>query len=554
MNNYFDEFIIVDEELVDISSSDAEMQPRKKSRYFKNSNDNGNNNNNKKKAIIISTVAAVVAVAIGVTCFCLFFGKNNYDTNEQGEFIYSKNTTVSGLSISGKTFEQAKTFLTAQQESFIKPADISVDVNGEITQYTEADFKYTFNIDSVLNEIMEAEMSGDRSEDETYEITATPTDESVSAKVGELEKASNKEAKNATVSKFTPYAEKRFEYTAEQQGCKLDSADLSVQIKNELISGGTNSKITAKVETVDAKITVDTLKKNITKIASYETYASNTANALSNMKVALEACNGSVIEPGATWSFNECTGDSNLESNGYKSAGVIANGQMTQGIGGGLCQSSSTIYNAGLRANMTIEERHAHLWASAYVPTGLDATIDYPNLDLKMSNPTEYQMFLECKMVGSTLYVAIWGYQSPDYDEIKTSNKLTSTGGSSYSVEAYRIYYKDGKEVDREQLPSSTYDLKNGLVFNEADVDDNDVDRNVDDLTEPPTQKPTEPVTTVKPTQKPTQQSTTAKPTQKPTQKPTEATLATEIPVVTEPDETEAPTQTEKPEITEPSE
>ena len=233
-------------------------------------------------------------------------------------------------------------------------------------------------------------------------------------------------------------------------------------------SGASEYRIIADVEKTDAKITVDDLKKNIVLLSTYETVSTNTANGTENMRVSLKACNGSVIEPGATWSFNKCTGNSNLESLGYKPAGVISNGKSDIGIGGGICQSSSTIYNAAVRANMKVEERYCHKWASSYVPTGLDATIDYGNLDLKLSNPTDYQMFLECKVVDGTLYVSFWGWKSDSYDLIMTRNKLTDRGGSSYTVKAWRVYYKDGKEVDSESLGSSTYDSENGYVFIDA--------------------------------------------------------------------------------------
>ena len=131
--------------------------------------------------------------------------------------------------------------------------------------------------------------------------------------------------------------------------------------------------------------------------------------------------------------------------------------------GGGICQVSFIIYNAAIRANVEIEERYCHLWASDYVPTGLDATIDYPNLDLKFSNQTDYQMFIECKMDGTTLSATFWGWQSPDYDEIRTENEIGSTSGKEFSARAWRVYYKDGKEVDREELPSSTYESSGGI-------------------------------------------------------------------------------------------
>lgn len=490
MNDNFEDIIIVDEEMVDIASQDNEIKPRKKGRYAKNTY-NGREANqmsgNKKKIIIISSVAATVVAALGVTGFCLYQSGMFDFKDPAAEFVFDENAVVSGIPIGGKTMAQAKAALEASQQSFIRPIDITVDTNGDVTNLTQSDFEYTFNIDEVLTTVKNDETNPDAkksNEPKTYVITATATDESIQKNVKSIEEKSNTEPKNAYVSKFHPYEEKRFEYEEAVQGCKVNAEDLKTQLATTLNSNASATRIVTDVETVDAKISVDDIKKNVKKLASYETHSTNTANGNENMRLSLKACNGSIIEPGATWSFNECTGDSNLESRGYKPATVIADGQTTQGVGGGICQSSSTIYNAGIRAGMDVEERYCHKWASAYVPTGLDATIDYPRLDLKLSNPTDYQMFMECKFVDSELYVTIWGVRPDWYDEIKTANSLDSTGGSSYSVSAWRVYYKDGKEVKREELDGSSYDIDHGVVFIPADVDGNAVDRDVDDLEE----------------------------------------------------------------------
>ena len=494
--NSYDDYIVLGEGLVDISSGKAAPAQSSKethsSKSSKNQKNKNNNKNNKKKIIVISSVAAAVVVALGVTGFCLFqSGMFSNPTVDNTEFVFKDGTVVSGVSISGKTMEEAKKLLESKEESFIKPISISVDADGDVTTLTQSDFEYTFDIDAVLSNVKNDALnpSGDNtSESKTYEITATVTVDSIEKNTKKIEKATNRNAKNAYVSKFNPYSDKRFEYAEAEKGRKLNAEDLTDQLKTAVSQGAAESRIIADVETVDAKINVDDLKKNIKKLSSYETVSTNSANGTENMRVSLAACNGSVIEPGATWSFNECTGDSNLESNGYKSAGVIANGELTSGIGGGICQSSSTIYNAAIRANMDVEERYCHKWASSYVPTGLDATIDYPRLDLKLSNPTEYQMFMECKLVDSTLYVSIWGAKDSSYDEIKTHNEMTDKGGSSYTVKAWRVYYKDGKEVDRESLGSSEYDSDHGYVFIEADNDSNAKNTNVDNVNE--TSKP----------------------------------------------------------------
>lgn len=483
------------DEFVDISqpsdsgkrfkSGDLQDKGSKKSKYDK-----------KKIAIVSSVVAAAVLVVVGVTGFVLsnssLFSQNGNSNSAETSYVFrfTEGTMVSGVSIGNKTFEQAKEILENNKDKFITPISISINADDEVIQFTEKDFEYTYDIDEVLNTIKADEtktaknsssktspsLNSGTTESITYSVTATVTKDSVDKKIKEVEEKVNKDAVNACVSEFTPYSDERFKYAEAQKGRKIDIDDLTQKINEFFEKNETEIRIQAEVESVDADIQLDDVKKNIVKLAKYETVSYNTANGTNNMKVSLEACNGSVIEPGAVWSFNKCTGDSNLESNGYRSAHVISDGELVDGIGGGICQSSSTIYNAAIRANMDVESRANHKWASSYVPTGLDATIDYPALDLKLKNPTDYQMFIECKLYdGNVLTVTIWGYKSSSYDEIITENKMLNQGSDSYTVEAFRVYLKNGKEIDRESLGKSTYDLdsSHGVVFYDADNDSN---------------------------------------------------------------------------------
>lgn len=463
----------------------AKEKNNKPERYKKSSDNPGK----KKKIIIISSIAAAVVIALGVTGFVIFnsFNKQiNASAGEQ-EFIFNDKTIVSGIDITGKNMEQAKLLLEKNKDKFITPITLSIGVNGETVKLTQSDFSYEFNIEDVLKRAKHDYESGQKPTEDvdgaiTYTVTAKVKEESINSNVGKICKDTDTEPKNAYVTDFKPYSDDRFEFAEAQDGCKVDSDDLKQKISTVFVRGESVSTIEAKVEKESADVNAEELSKKLVKLSSYETYSTNTANGTSNMKVSLEACNGSIIDPGEVWSFNGCTGDSNLESNGYKSAHVISDGKLIDGIGGGICQSSSTIYNAAVRANMEIEERYNHKWASNYVPTGLDATIDYPNLDLKLSNPTDFQMFLECKVVGSTLYASFWGVKSGNYDEIHTHNEVSDTGSKSYSVRAWRVYIKDGKEIDREELSKSTYDNDYGVVFIEADNDTRAEDKDVDGL------------------------------------------------------------------------
>ena len=564
--NYKDEYIILSDEMVDISSGIITMpadmddydKPKRK-RYAKetkakkekspkksskskagNDSKKADAKKSKKKIIAIASISAAVVIIAGVAGVAILM-KNNPEVIENKTFTFGENVSVSGISLAGKNIEQAKAVLEENKDKFVTPVAIAIDVKGKLINLTEKDFEYTYNIEEVLKELRQnlKNENSKSTEPAVYSVTATFTDESVQKKTEEIAKSINKDAVNARVSEFNPYNEdKRFVYEEAKDGLKLDRQALKSDITDALSSGKPEARIIASIEDVKAKIQLDDVKKNIKKLASYQTVSTNTANGTENMRVSLKACNGSVIEPGATWSFNKCTGDSNLESNGYKPAGVISEGELIDGIGGGICQSSSTIYNAAVRANMEVEERYCHMWASSYVPTGLDATIDYPRLDLKLSNPTDYQMFIECKLSGSTLYVSIWGYKDDSYDEIKTYNETTSRGSDSYTVKAWRVYLKDGKEIDRQSLGSSTYDNDKGYIFIDADYDDN---ANKNEPTQAPSRQP-----------KPTQGATSpSKPTTKP---PVTEPPATEPPATTPTTEppTEAPEPTDPP-ATDPS-
>lgn len=165
---------------------------------------------------------------------------------------------------------------------------------------TEKDFKYTYDIESVLNEIKN-EATDPSVETSTskksYTVTATVTAESVDEAAKKVAKKNYKEAENARVSKFHPYEKKRFEYTEASQGQKVNETDLANQFKGVFASGASEYRIIADVEKTDAKISVDDLKKNIVLLSTYETVSTNTENGTENMRVSLKACNGSVIEP-----------------------------------------------------------------------------------------------------------------------------------------------------------------------------------------------------------------------------------------------------------------
>lgn len=219
-------------------------------------------------------------------------------------------------------------------------------------------------------------------------------------------------------------------------------------------------------------------------IGSYEAISqSEDENREVNVRLAAEAINGYVIEPGATFSFNEVVGETSPER-GYKSAPVLYSSGVDQGDGGGICQVSTALYIAAVKADLEIVERHPHSAPSDYAPIGLDATIVYGTNDLKIKNNTGYPVTIYAKAVGQTVTVNLLGKPRTDGITIDATSRVvdryedTAQDGTPqqyYVSEAFRVYYKDGVRTSRDLLSSDIYRVAHGtsVKLAEGSVDPN---------------------------------------------------------------------------------
>lgn len=184
-----------------------------------------------------------------------------------------------------------------------------------------------------------------------------------------------------------------------------------------------------------------------------------------NIRLAAEAIDGTVIEPGQEFSFNEVVGDTS-EERSYQEAGVIVNGEVVPGYGGGICQVSTAIYIAALKANLDIVERHPHSVPSDYAPIGLDATIVYDQFDLRIRNNTDHAITLNVKALGQTVQVSIVGDPLPEGLSIDATSHVTSQYEREddqgnmrqyYVTESFKVYYEYGQRTTRDLLSSDIY-------------------------------------------------------------------------------------------------
>ncbi len=416
--------------------------------------------------------------------------------DKEGHFIFAKGCEISGVNISGMTINDAREALKEKELEARPQMNIKITVNGDEKTYTEDNFTFSYDTNNLLKEEIEFSKqlavaatypaSGDKEKYNSRavrEISASLNESSVKKLVSRINKKYDIKTKDARATSFDPGASDMFKFKEGEKGRDLDEKSLQAKFDKIIESGHKKGKyigtINEETQDVKPKASVSYLKKNMMLLAEWTTVSTNDASANQNMDVSLKACNGSIIDPGEVWSFNSCTGNSNDPANGYAPAGVIVDGSYTNGYGGGICQSSTTIYNAAVRSNLEIYERHNHTYPSVYAYSGFDAAIDYGNFDLKLKNNSKYQVFLECYMKGTTLTARFYGIKSDSYDYIDTSSENYEIASSYYKAHSYRIYKNsNGEEIDREQLPDSYYSLQNGHSVQTADPGGSDYEHN----------------------------------------------------------------------------
>ena len=176
----------------------------------------------------------------------------------------------------------------------------------------------------------------------------------------------------------------------------------------------------AAVHTTQAKLTVARAKSMgvVGLVSTYTTFYGGVPNRIHNVQLVANLLDRKLIAPGATFSFNQATGARTAEK-GFLEAPVIINGELKTGLGGGVCQVSTTVFNAAYEAGLRITERMNHALYISHYPQGRDATVNYPNVDLKFVNDTGRWLLLRTFVGSSELTVALFG--TPTQRKVVTS-------------------------------------------------------------------------------------------------------------------------------------
>ncbi len=268
--------------------------------------------------------------------------------------------------------------------------------------------------------------------------------------------------------------------TPEIVGRNIDKEEIKSQI-DKITSGGA---ITLKVQTTMPEITEKSINESLFgySLGQYSSsYATSTKNRADNVELAARKINGYILMPGEEFSYNKVVGRRTTE-NGFKEAPVFANGDTVQGLGGGVCQVSSTLYSAVLYADLQVLERKSHSMTVSYVPKGQDATVSYGSIDFRFKNNTKNPIKISVTTGGKKVNVSILGAKPEKNKTVKIINTVTSTknstteevvtagmkagerktisnGKTGYNVTTVRKVYEDGKEIKSETMKASSYKM-----------------------------------------------------------------------------------------------
>ena len=386
----------------------------------------------------------------------------------ESETEMQKEVQVDGISITGMSKSEAKA-------AILKEFPWSMTVEYDSDQYKVTDLMAE-KVDALLDEIYK-----DGSDpQESYTLDTSGLDEKVKAEAAACGAKWDKKAKNGSIDKFDA-ASGKFVFAGEENGFAIDQDKLAADISQALKDKKFDAKITATGSDVAPEISAASAKEKYKTISSFTTNTTANQNRNTNVRLAAEAINGTVIKPGQEFSFNGTVGQ-RTEAKGYKGAAAYNNGEVVQEIGGGVCQVSTTLYNEVIKAGLKISSRRSHTFEPSYVTPGRDATVSWDQPDFKFINNSSTAIGLRASYADQKVTVSVYGIPiledgitwdldskkvedlgtpNPTYEEDQTlqpgEEVIKSKGSAGSRWETYKVVYKNGKEISRELDHKTTY-------------------------------------------------------------------------------------------------
>ena len=398
--------------------------------------------------------------------------------------------TVNGMELGGLTVKAAEDKLQQYIDEVCGGA-LTLTVSGEEVTVAYKDFDMHAADSTIVEDICQIGMNGNlikrykelsdvKNNKAEYTINFEYDHDKLKTLVDENTKEYNRDAQNASLVRHSG----EFIITDDVTGLKVDVDATTAAVEKALGEGwdGSSQKLDASVEEVKADHTSDELKQVTDLLGGYSTdYSSSSSNRIANIANGASLIDETVVYPGDTFSFlNHVTPFT--AANGYYQATGYSGGRVVPSTGGGICQVSSTMYNAVLRAELEVVERSNHGLTVGYVPLGADATVAEGGVDFRFRNNLDAPIYIEAYTYGGQVYVNIYGHETrasnrsiefysvtdktikPGDDVITKDDtqpegwqEVTQSARDGYVASFYKKIYVDGSLQDTVWINTSYY-------------------------------------------------------------------------------------------------
>lgn len=462
----------------------------------------GRKKKHKKQKLSPAILAANLLLTAGIAMFVVLFGMLVWRHNSFAEMkrvveeqTFYDGTTVEGVDVSDMTLNDALAYWRQNIESTYADRVVTLDGEGQVTA---VDMGYRSDYEAVLYNAWSAGRRGSLEQryhaavSRQYSPTAYEvdrdlyTDRAVDSYVQAMAVREDVPAVDAAIESFdvNTYA---FVLTDSQEGRDLDAEALKRDIISALEAGG--GDVHPDIRTVRPQVTRDEVSSAYGMIAYAVTNASSSSsNRIKNIQNAVGIINGTRVADGETFSFNDTVGERTTDR-GFRRATAYSGGEVTEEIGGGICQVSTTLFNAAVKADMEIVERHNHSLTVSYVDKGKDAAVNWKSQDLQFTNHSGDDVYICCFVTDDRrVRFGIFGRLLPNGETITLEGRTTATikydttyqhsafllpgetkvvekGKNGYKAEAYKIRWDaQGNQLSRELLCKSTYKSRNEVI------------------------------------------------------------------------------------------
>lgn len=385
-------------------------------------------------------IGIVIGIIIVFICIALnYFTKNSLYNGKIADNVFVQGIEISQMSkpeaieTINKKYKPQNLNLSYKKDNYeINFEDINLQYN------TEDLVDQAYNItrtDSYFNDIisyLSLKSTGKR-----YTIEATYNEGKLDKYIEKIAKSINQEVRNATISVGSGIG-----VTPSKTGLKFKTKENKKIITNALDNKKYNT-IELKVSVTKPEISTEDVESIDTNLASFSTnFNSGLVERSYNIGLSAQRCNNVILKPGQTFSYNEHTG-MRVESNGFLNAPVIVNNDYEDAPGGGVCQTSTTLFNAVLLSGLQIDQVRNHSKTSHYISRGRDAMVNDGDSDLRFTNNFDHAIYIQCYRSGSSVVAAIYGASQ---DRVGISIKVDNfTYNGLPAAKTYRTITKNGK-------------------------------------------------------------------------------------------------------------